>query len=233
MNINDLLHVQCFPRAPNWSWIFRTRLVTRVCWLKTIRLYCCSCHVLLATCRTSAGNQTLPANEWPLPSRVRCVSWLSICEFIITSQKADNHLLFFKNHFLFWRKKCVSITRWPKVTHWMNFDLWIWIFFCWCLFSNLLLWFINKVIFITVPAVKCLCFINMVFWPFCCLKVCRIELPFNNLDKNLSASHWSVAETVFFHFAKAAPQYCVQRIWGPLQFLSELHCCHSDGPLFW
>lgn len=35
-------------------------------------------------------------------------------------------------------------------------------------------------------------------------------LPFHNLDKNLTPTGV---------FARAAPQYCVQRIWGPLEFL--------------
>lgn len=223
LNVNDLTHVQCFPRAPNWSWIFRTRLVTRVCWLKTIRLYCCSCHVLPATCRTSTGNQKLPANERLLPSCVRWVYWPETCELIITSQKADNHLLFFKNHFLFWGKKmCINH---PKAnSDWLD-ELWplnlIFLF-------PFLLWFLNKIIL----SMLCLCFVNMVFC--CCVRVCLMGLLFNNLDKNRTASHWNVGETCFYYLVEVALQYYVQRIWGPFQFLwSKLHYCLNAGRLIW
>lgn len=155
----------CYPRAPSWSWICRTRLVTRVCWLKTIRLYCCRRHVLPATCRISPRTQKLPANEWLLPTWVRGVSWLATCEFIITSQKADNHLFFFKNQHLFCKKnKKKNVYKSPDVLKQL---------IGWTLNSELilllsvlifLLWFLNKVIFITVPSVKRLCFINMLFY---------------------------------------------------------------------
>lgn len=92
-------------RVPSRSRICRTWLVTRVCWLKTIKLCCCRHPASPATCRKSPRNLQLPANEilwlstssqWNPPFVLIVEKVLSQPIRLICSYRTSQWLWFFK-----------------------------------------------------------------------------------------------------------------------------------------